>query len=366
MSHANLIVDSDPHFSIDPITRRIKNESSKKVTLIQNDHNSERFTFDIPRYIEEHDMMECDRVEVHFVNGANASLYLVNDMQIHPEDESKVVFSWLISDEATKNVGRLEFQIRFCCTNEDGVDDYVWNTAKNADISISEGMNNAENIVERYPAFLETLRNEIKADLMAHKNNENAEVSHIRQKWAAAIEILFEALSTSAENTKNTISPGGFAVGYNNNVNKCSLAVGLLNVINGYRSFGAGQGLNSFGESNRAYVGQFNAKNGQAVFVVGWGSSDSDRKNVFTVDKAGNGVFAGDVKARGKVLATTEDVAAGQAEIYDILRENDSTIVGLANRVEEQAGFIDVQQGIIAALEERVKKLEDEVFAVLH
>ena len=237
MSHANLIVDSDPHFSIDPITRRIKNESSKKVTLIQGDHNSERFTFELPRFIEQHDMSECDRVEIHFVNGDYASFDFIKDMQIHPEDETKVVFSWLVSDEATKNVGRLEFKIRFCCTNEDGVDDYIWNTAKNADISISEGMNNAEIAVERYPDFLETLRNEIKADLTAHKNNENTEVSHIRQKWAAAIEILFEALSTSAENTKNTISPGGFAVGYNNDVNKCSLAVGLRNIINGYRSF---------------------------------------------------------------------------------------------------------------------------------
>ena len=363
MSHANLIVDADPHFSIDPITRRIKNESSKKVTLIQGDHNSERFTFELPRFIEEHDMLECDRVEVHFVNGDNASLYLVKDMQIHPEDETKVAFSWLVSDESTQNVGRLEFQIRFCCTNEDGVDDYIWNTAKNTDISISDGMNNAESVVERYPAFLETLRNEIKADLMAHKNNENAEASHIRQKWAAAIEILFEALSTSAENTKNTISPGGFAVGYNNNVNKCSLAVGLLNVINGYRSFGAGQGLNSYGESNRAYVGQFNAKNGQAVFVVGWGSSDSDRKNVFTVDKVGNGVFAGDVKANGQKLASENYVNEKQNENVNSLLERMET---LESTIAEQVEFIDIQQGIIAALEERVKKLEDEVFAVLH
>lgn len=163
MSHTNLIIDADPHFSIDPITRKIKNESSKKVTLIQNDHNSERFTFDIPRYIEEHDMMECDRVEVHFVNGANASLYLVNDMQIHPEDESKVAFSWLVQDEATKNVGRLEFQIRFCCTNEDNIDDYIWHTAINADISISSGMNNTETVVERVPDVIAELAWKTKA-----------------------------------------------------------------------------------------------------------------------------------------------------------------------------------------------------------
>ena len=48
MAHIHSVYDNDTHFKIDPATRQISNESGK-VVLMQNDHNSERFTFEIPR-----------------------------------------------------------------------------------------------------------------------------------------------------------------------------------------------------------------------------------------------------------------------------------------------------------------------------
>ena len=74
MGHKHSVYDSDAHFSINPITKVIKNESSKKTTLVQGDHNSERFSFDIPRFIEGHDMMNCNLVEVH-LKDFNGNLY---------------------------------------------------------------------------------------------------------------------------------------------------------------------------------------------------------------------------------------------------------------------------------------------------
>ncbi len=66
MSHNHNIADSDTRFIIDPITRIIRNQASKKTTLMQNDHNSERFTFELPRYVEGHDMSLCNAVEIHY------------------------------------------------------------------------------------------------------------------------------------------------------------------------------------------------------------------------------------------------------------------------------------------------------------
>lgn len=160
MSHINKIIDADPHFTIDPISRRIRNESSKKVNLIQGDHNSERFSFELPRFVEGHDMLECNRVEVHFINIENNTgnrhedMYDVKDMQIHPNNPEHVAFSWLITDNATKYVGSLAFGIRFCCTDKDNVADYVWKTAVNKDIKISEGMNTAESVDEAIPDII--------------------------------------------------------------------------------------------------------------------------------------------------------------------------------------------------------------------
>ena len=68
MSHIHNVNDSDNKFIVDGISRVIKNASTSKTMVMQFDHNSEVFTFELPRYIEGHDMMLCNRVEVHYLN----------------------------------------------------------------------------------------------------------------------------------------------------------------------------------------------------------------------------------------------------------------------------------------------------------
>ena len=159
MPHRHKIYDTDPTFSINPITRLIKNETSKKITLIQHDHNSERFTFEIPRYIEEHDMSECNVVQVHYINiesgnrNQNEDVYDVTDLHISPDDDDKVICSWLISQNATKYVGSLNFVVRFSCVT-DGVIDYAWNTAVYSGISVSSGIFNTDVIAIEYSDIL--------------------------------------------------------------------------------------------------------------------------------------------------------------------------------------------------------------------
>ena len=108
MAHIHSVYDTDPHFEIDPITRAITNQSTTKTQLMQYDHNSERFTFEIPRLVDGHDMSECDKIEVHYINVdaatkvSNADVYIVDDMQISPESDDVIIFSWLISVNATQ------------------------------------------------------------------------------------------------------------------------------------------------------------------------------------------------------------------------------------------------------------------------
>ena len=161
MEHIHSVYDSDSHFSINPITRAIMNESNKKTTIVQHDHNSERFTFEIPRFIEGHDMSQSNSVQVHYLNietGGNkqsADIYDVTDLQLSPEDENVVICSWLISEKATRYVGSLNFVLRFSCVkrNIDGIIcqvDYAWNTAPFTKISVSTGIYNTESIEEEY------------------------------------------------------------------------------------------------------------------------------------------------------------------------------------------------------------------------
>ncbi len=67
MAHLHEVKDKDTHFMIDPETMEITNASEVKA-LKQGDHGAERFTFEMPRYIEGHDMSVCNKVEVHYNN----------------------------------------------------------------------------------------------------------------------------------------------------------------------------------------------------------------------------------------------------------------------------------------------------------
>lgn len=159
MAHTHPVIDGDNHFIIDPITRAVTNAESKKTILMQNDHNSERFTFEIDKTVEGHDMTKCNKVEVHYTNedsnkkNKNAGVYEVTDMQVSADNGDKLIFSWLVSENATLYAGSLRFLIVFSCV-EKGEVTYRWNTNVNTSISISKGMNNGEAIEEAYPDIL--------------------------------------------------------------------------------------------------------------------------------------------------------------------------------------------------------------------
>lgn len=166
MAHQHSVYDTDKHFKIDPITRKIENQSKSKITLIQNDHDSERFTFEIPRYVEEHDMSICNKVEVHYLNidgetkETNPGVYEVEDLQVSPDSEDVVICSWLISRNATKHIGTLHFALRFACLTDDIVD-YDWRTGIYSEFQISKSIFNSEVIVEDYFDVLEQWKQEV-------------------------------------------------------------------------------------------------------------------------------------------------------------------------------------------------------------
>lgn len=175
MAHLHDVIDTDPIFIIDPDTRKIKNSSTTETTIIQFDHNSERFTFRLPRYIDRHDMSLCDTVEVHYVNigtdkTENRDVYRIDDMHIAQDGngEDVVEMTWLISQNATQLVGSLYFLIRFKCT-VDGKVTYAWHTAIHKAVSVTEGMNNGETIEQEYPDILA----QFEARLVALEENTN-------------------------------------------------------------------------------------------------------------------------------------------------------------------------------------------------
>ena len=161
MPHRNKIIDADAHFVVNAITRQIENKTPSKITLMQNDHNSERFTFSVPRFIEGHDMLEVSKAEVHYLNGETAGIYEMKDIAIDAKDENKVTCSWLLSSNATQNAGSLTFLLKFTCLAADGITvEYAWHTALFQGISVSVGLDNSGTVAENYVDVLEQWRKE--------------------------------------------------------------------------------------------------------------------------------------------------------------------------------------------------------------
>mgnify|MGYP003300616203 CR=1 FL=1 len=169
MAHKHSVYDTDSHFMIDGMTRAVKNASQTKTILIQHDHNSERFTFEIPRYVDGHDMSVCNVVQVHYINidaktkEQTTGIYAVDDLQISPESEDVVICSWLVSGNATQYAGNLSFVIRFSCVADDGTIDYAWNTAMHSGVSVSTGIYNGDAIAEEYADILAQFESRIRA-----------------------------------------------------------------------------------------------------------------------------------------------------------------------------------------------------------
>lgn len=165
MAHSHIVVDTDTKFKIDPLTRAIRCENKKSI-LMQGDHNSERYSFTLERFIEGHDMSLCNQVEVHFANidaktrDKKTGVYTVDDFQIDAEDDTKVNCSWLISKNATQLSGTLVFLLNFRCL-EEGFEKYSWHTDVYKSITIQEGIDAAFNFEIEYVDVIEQWKDSV-------------------------------------------------------------------------------------------------------------------------------------------------------------------------------------------------------------
>lgn len=163
MAHTHPVIDSDYRFVINSTTREIST-TSDKLELIQGDHQSERITFEIPKIVEGHDMSLSDRIEVHYINidrrtnATSRDVYIIDDAAV---DGDKLTFSWLVSGNATKYHGRLNFIILFECLDPDGNYTYKWNTEICKLLTIGEGISNTSAVIEDHSDILEKFKKEI-------------------------------------------------------------------------------------------------------------------------------------------------------------------------------------------------------------
>ena len=207
MAHTHSVIDDDLRFIIDPSTREIGN-GSQKVKLMQYDHNSEQFTFEIPRFVEGHDMSLCNSIRVNYINinksnrEQHPGVYEVSDIKV---EEDNIIFSWLVSRNATQYVGPLNFLIKFMCFDENDYITYEWHTDIFKSASVSTGMNNEESIEEVYPDILEKWKNDVLAEEASRITAESERVTAESERVTAESErVAAESERVAAESERVT------------------------------------------------------------------------------------------------------------------------------------------------------------------
>lgn len=206
------IYDSDSHFIINPITRSVTC-NSKKVQLMQHDHNSERFTFEIPRYIEGHDMLECE-IQIHYINAGSvestSDVYVVDDAQLSPLSETMVTGSWLISGKATKYDGTLNFSVRFVCFEGTNIV-YQWFSDTYTGIKVVKGIYNSdisESDEYQNPDLIESWKREILSSIVVNVDSTTKSAQAAEKSAQQAIQSASVA-ETSATNAMTAASLAG-------------------------------------------------------------------------------------------------------------------------------------------------------------
>lgn len=171
MAHDHIVLDDDKRYVIDPVTRLVTNKAGSRTKLIQYDHNSEEITFEIPKVIENHDMAKVDKITVYFENvgtgtsvsnrmTAPGSYEIPMDKVIEdPDNTENLLFTWLVSRDATQYYGTVKFALTFQCNGGEKLPDYQWGTEIIENIDIKPGMNSNASMPEHYPdAFTKILQ----------------------------------------------------------------------------------------------------------------------------------------------------------------------------------------------------------------
>lgn len=177
------VTDLDTWYVVDTVTREISCKSPNPKVLMQNDHDSERLTFEIPRFIEGRDVGKCNEVQVYYINidsksrKTSTGVYTIEDLEVYPFLNDVVIGSWLISRNATRYRGILNFMLRFAQIDDAGNVKYAWSTKIFESIDVGEGLNSDENFTFEYVDIIRQWKNSVLEEM--HQSVEEAVKNYV-------------------------------------------------------------------------------------------------------------------------------------------------------------------------------------------
>lgn len=148
----------EQHIIVDE-NRIITVPSELKKIAVQYDHNIETVTFDCIRYWDGHDMSTMNVYINYTRSDKYTGCYLADNVRVDEADNSIIHFDWTISRNVTESVGPLTILVCIKMVDADGNEVNHWNSERNTDMIISQGMECGDIIVNKYPDVITYLLN---------------------------------------------------------------------------------------------------------------------------------------------------------------------------------------------------------------
>lgn len=144
----HIIIGEDRFITVPQMLKRI---------AVQHDHDIETVTFDCPRYWDGIDMSTM-KVYINYLNAnSNRGMYHADDVTIDENDDTIMHFTWTISREVTLYQGTISFLVCIRNVDDDGYETNHWNSELNRDMTVSEGLECSESIIQAYPDIITQL-----------------------------------------------------------------------------------------------------------------------------------------------------------------------------------------------------------------
>lgn len=136
------VKDSGEYFVITPASKKVTVPHAHKSIGTVGDHNSEQITFECPQMVDGHDVSQCARRYVSWVNVEGKIGH--DELQVAEVEqgtEGMIYLSWTIRNALTVAKGIVQFSIHFEDVDENGITLYRWSTATCKDCEILDSIN---------------------------------------------------------------------------------------------------------------------------------------------------------------------------------------------------------------------------------
>lgn len=143
-------MDLEPHIVIGEDRFVIVPDELKRIG-VQYDHKVETVKFDCPRHWDGHDMSKM-KIYINYTRADGLlGMYLAENVSVDEQNPNIMHFDWTLTRNVTGINGPIVFMVCVKKTNRDGNEEVHWNSERNTEMYISEGLEGEEVIQDQHP-----------------------------------------------------------------------------------------------------------------------------------------------------------------------------------------------------------------------